>query len=78
MPHLALSHDRRQRLELFLEGNVPLADALGVVGAGPEQGDVAVGPVNLQEVDKVGAEPLEAALDALLDLRLGDAGDLAS
>ena len=78
MPHFPLADDGGQRLELLLERDVPLADVFRVVGTGAEQRDVAIGPVDLQEVDVVCAEPGEAALDGLFNLGLCDAGDLAS
>mmetsp|Transcript_21691 Transcript_21691/g.55231 ORF Transcript_21691/g.55231 Transcript_21691/m.55231 type:complete len:321 (+) Transcript_21691:414-1376(+) len=72
-PHLACLDDILHALQLLLKRHVTLPLLRGVVRAAAKQRHVPVRPVDLQQVDVVGAQALEAGIHALLDLLARDA-----
>ena len=69
MANLARLHEFGHRLERFLDRNlVPLAQApVGRAARAPER-QRTIGPVQLIEIDIVGAQPLQGALDRIGDV----------
>jgi hypothetical protein len=72
-PHLARIDHRPQRLQLLLERH-RLPHVALVERARAKEGDVAVGPVDLEEVDRVDAHPRERPVHRADHVLLGHAG----